>query len=282
MVFSEPFFLFIFLPLALLLISISNWIGRGQRLVILIFSLAFYYWSSGLYVMVLVTSILVNWWVGCRLEKSRRKRLLFFGLAVNLGTLACFKYSFFVASNWDAAVGTSSSEFFAAIVLPIGISFFSFQGSSYLIDVWRGEIRAERNPITFGAYLSFFPQLIAGPIVRFRDVIEDYRAPKPSWNSAAYGSRRFIHGLAKKVVIADSVGLVADACFNLGAGDLTFTAAWVGALAYTLQIYFDFSGYSDMALRAACRGIWLGALSCRDAAGGDCLLEGDDTLGPVG
>jgi len=176
MVFSEPFFLFIFLPLALLLINLS--IGRGHNYTILVFSLVFYYWSSGLHVLLLVLSILGNWSIGLLIDRYRFKSLLVGGITLNLALLGFFKYAYFFAENASFAIGYEGGNPFADIILPIGISFFTFQGVSYLIDIWRKDVPAEKNLVVFGAYLSFFPQLIAGPIVRFKDVINDYHKPR--------------------------------------------------------------------------------------------------------
>lgn len=251
MVFSEPAFLFLFLPVALLCIAATLRCGRGTPLAILLLSLGFYYWSSGRLVFVLIGCALANWVLARVLERDRRVAWLILGLVANLGTLAVFKYTHFVASNWDHLLGSETASRWADLALPIGISFFTFQGVSYLIDVWRGDTAAEKNPLLFAAYLTFFPQLIAGPIVRFRDVAAQYRNPQANWDAASYGATRFAHGLLKKVVVADTVAPVADACFALSGGDLTFAAAWLGALAYAIQIYFDFSGYSDMAIGLA-------------------------------
>lgn len=246
MVFSEPFFLFVFLPLAILLINLS--VGRGHNYAILFFSLTFYYWSSGLAVFLLVLSIVGNWGLGLVLDRVRKRVVLVIGISLNLSLLGFFKYGYFFAENTSFILGHKGDNPFSSIILPIGISFFTFQGISYLIDIWRSEIRAEKNPILFGAYLSFFPQLIAGPIVRFKDVINDYRVPKITLSNTAFGWSRFAHGLIKKVLIADSAGLVADACFAVPASQLSAGEAWLGAFAYAIQIYFDFSAYSDMAI----------------------------------
>lgn len=246
MVFSEPFFLFIFLPVAILLINLS--VGRGHNYAILLFSLAFYYWSSGLAVFLLVFSIIGNWSFGILIDRSRSRILITAGIVLNLGVLGFFKYAYFFAENTSLAIGYEGTNPFANIILPIGISFFTFQGVSYLLDIWRREISAEKNPVVFGAYLSFFPQLIAGPIVRFKHVIEDYRKPSVTLDNIAFGLSRFAHGLIKKVLIADSAGLVADACFAVPTDQLTTGEAWLGAFAYAIQIYFDFSAYSDMAI----------------------------------
>jgi len=250
MVFSDPIFLFAFLPVALALILLSA--PRGHNLFILLLSLTFYYWTSGWLVMLLAGSILGNWaigrGIGAASDEASRRRLLTTGVALNLGVLAYFKYAYFIAQNIDFVLPLETAPLVEAIILPIGISFFTFQAISYLVDLFRREIEAEPNPIRFGAYLSFFPQLIAGPIVRYADVAADFRAPKISTDNLAAGATRFLHGLAKKVLIADTAGVIADACFGLDASQTTLASAWLGAFAFTVQIYFDFSGYSDMAI----------------------------------
>ncbi|KZX59261.1 hypothetical protein A3709_15235 [Halioglobus sp. HI00S01] len=246
MVFSEPFFLFVFLPLALVVINLSA--GRGHNVFILAFSLIFYYWSSGLATLVLVASIVVNWLLGLWLGRSSSKAVLSIGVAFNLLVLCFFKYAFFFSDNILRLVDSVQDNPFLGIVLPIGISFYTFQGVAYLVDIWRKEIPAEKNLLTFAAYLSFFPQLVAGPIVRYKDVIHDYHQPKIHMDNVSAGLSRFAHGLLKKVLIADNAGLVADACFAVPPGELTMADAWLGALAYAIQIYFDFSAYSDMAI----------------------------------
>ena len=248
---SEPAFLFLFLPVALFCIAATLRLGRGTALAVLLLSLSFYYWSSGHFVFLLIGCALGNWGFARILERDRRVGWLAAGLILNLGVLAVFKYSHFATANWDRLFGSEAAPSLANLALPIGISFFTFQGVSYLLDVWRGDTEAAQDPVLFGAYLTFFPQLIAGPIVRFRDVAQQYRKPTPSWERASYGASRFTHGLLKKVVVADTVAPVADACFALGGDDLTFLSAWLGALAYSIQIYFDFSGYSDMAIGLA-------------------------------
>jgi len=165
-------------------------------------------------------------------------------------SLAYFKYTAFLLDVFDFFGNSSIKDFASGIILPIGISFYTFQGISYLIDVWRKNVEPEPNLILYAAYQSFFPQIIAGPIVRYGDVYKCFRNPDISTDHFAGGAARFLHGLAKKVLIADTVSIVANAAFFSG-GDMTFASAWLGALAFTIQIYFDFSGYSDMAIGLA-------------------------------
>ena len=251
MVFSEPVFLFLFLPVALAGILAAIRAQRGEAAVLFGLSAVFYYWSSGALVLLLLGSVLLNGLLARRIAGGDGGRWLVAGVVANLAVLAIFKYAGFAAENLDAIAGTSTHAVLGGIALPVGISFFTFQGVSYLIDVARGHVEAERSLIRFGAYLTFFPQLIAGPIVRYRDVAEEYRNPRPGLERATYGIRRFTHGLVKKIVIADSVAPIADACFALAPATRGPAEAWLGATAYAVQIYFDFSGYSDMAIGLA-------------------------------
>ncbi|MFK8049164.1 MAG: MBOAT family protein [Halioglobus sp.] len=211
-------------------------------------SLFFYFWSSGAIVFVLIFSILMNWGWGLLLSRFCSQWILGFGVALNLLVLAYYKYAAFLAQQFDLIFTANLTGTFQSIILPIGISFFTFQAISYLVDIYRKEAEVETNVIRFGAYLSFFPQLIAGPIVRYRDVIAQYARPDISVLNMSAGFARFAHGLFKKVVIADSAGAIADACFALPADEYTMATSALGAIAYTVQIYFDFSGYSDMAI----------------------------------
>ncbi|HEV8390054.1 MAG TPA: MBOAT family protein [Dongiaceae bacterium] len=217
---------------------------------IFLVSLAFYHWSAGPRTLILVGIVLVNY--GGALWLARQPRIaLPVLILVNLATLFWFKYADFAARNIDLLLGTGFGERTSHIALPAGISFFVFQAISYLMDVNRGEIRAEKNFARYAAYQSFFPHLIAGPIVRFRDVVGDFIRPRLSVDNFGAGVTRFAHGLFKKVVIADNVAPVADSVFGLPSGEVDFASGWIGAVAYALQIYFDFSGYSDMAIGMA-------------------------------
>lgn len=255
MVFSAANFLFLFLPFA---VAICLFARRGPFLAaISLVSALFYYWSSGPYIFVLIAIAAIAYFGGLQLAslpedatQSRRSLLLLFsGLILVL--LFFFKYAGFVTQNVDIAFGFSLAHLFGDVPLPIGISFFTFQGLSYLIDVYRGEVAAERKPLVLASYLMFFPQLVAGPIIRYRDAVEDFRDPKISADNFGRGITRFSHGLAKKIIIADSIAPIADAIFGLPPGQANLTTAWFGATAYALQLYFDFSGYSDMAIGLA-------------------------------
>jgi alginate O-acetyltransferase complex protein AlgI len=249
LVFSSPYFVFLFLPAALaIMLAARRWAFLPA---IFLVSLAFYFWSAGPRALILVGIVVVNYVGALLLSRAPARIVLPVLIALNLAVLVWFKYTHFVAENLDLIFGTGLGAMTAHITLPAGISFFVFQAISYVMDVRRGQISAERKFWRYAAYQSFFPHLIAGPIVRFRDVIADFIQPRLSVDNFAAGVTRFAHGLFKKVVIADSVAPVADAVFGLPAGEADFAASWIGAIAYALQIYFDFSGYSDMAIGMA-------------------------------
>ncbi len=249
MVFSSPYFLFLFLPAALLVcLSLAR---RAFVWPVALVSVLFYAWSGGLDTLVLLGIVVGNYlaarWIG---RHSSRAGLTILVMG-NVLVLFWFKYAKFVAENFDALVGTHLALRLPSVVLPAGVSFFVFQAISYLVDVRRGDIQAEPRLGVYAAYQTFFPHLIAGPIVRFRDVIDDFHTPRIEPKFFASGVRRFAHGLFKKVVIADGVAPIANAVFGLGSDDLDAAASWLGCVAYSLQIYFDFSGYSDMAVGLA-------------------------------
>ncbi len=259
MVFSSPTFLFVFLPAVLL----ATWAAPTplRRFVLLAASLGFYAWGVQEFLLVILGSTLIDWalarGIGRRHDEggSRLARpLLLAGLAQNLGLLAYFKYGGF-ASEQAARLADLfglGSPGTLEVVLPIGISFFTFEKISYLVDVWRGDVKARRDPLDVLLFVALFPRSIAGPIVRLREIQHDLRRPQPTLEGIGEGSVRFAQGLAKKVLIADQIAPVADACFaSAEQGTLTMPAAWLGALAYSLQLYFDFSGYSDMAIGIA-------------------------------
>ena len=246
MVFSSLTFLFAFLPVTLL----------GYRLLpkklrigfLLLVSLIFYAWGEPLYVFLMIGSILVNWLIGFKVagEGPGRKPWLVLSVVLNLLLLLIFKYTGLI---WDTVKGlfpAPLSDRTVAIRLPIGISFFTFQIMSYVIDVYRGNAKAQRSPIVFGAYVSMFPQLIAGPIVRYVDIEEQLDKPDLSLESFSRGVGLFVVGLGKKVLLANGVAVLWRE-LSQSPGETGILGAWVGLLAYTFQIYFDFSGYSDMA-----------------------------------
>ena len=249
MVFSSLVFLLGFLPALLLVYFLIPARFRGLRnLVLLGASLFFYWWGASKLVLLMVLSILVNY-LGGLLAGQADRRLARFGVifasVVGLGLLGWFKYAGFLAQTiHDLGFAIPIPQ----VTLPIGISFFTFQGLSYVIDVYRGDAPIQKNPLNVALYVALFPQLVAGPIVRYTTVMAEIAHREENLPEFASGITRFCFGLAKKMVLANSMGQIADGVFNQTAANLDPGLAWVGALAYTFQIYFDFSAYSDMAI----------------------------------
>lgn len=248
MVFSSTIFLCVYLPLVLLGYYICP--KKGRNLFLLIVSLVFYAWGEPKYVFLMIFSILVNYIFGRLMDKNRgrqkrMKLLLVLSVVIDLGLLSLFKYTDFVITNVNAIFGSSFD--LLKIALPIGISFYTFQAMSYTIDVYRNDVRVQKNLIDFGMYITMFPQLIAGPIVRYADVQDQLADRSVTTADFSEGVMRFVVGLGKKVLLANQMGAVWSEIYALG-GDVSALMAWTGAIAYTFQIYFDFSGYSDMAI----------------------------------
>ncbi len=246
MVFSSLNFLFIFLPIVLILYYVVPF--KVKNLILLIGSIIFYAWGEPVYVILMILNIAFNYVAGRQFEtmtsQRQRKRQLILAVVVNLLLLGFFKYA-------GLLVSTINGIFHAGITweglpLPIGISFYTFQALSYVIDVYRGKVRVQKNIIDFGAYITMFPQLIAGPIVRYDTIELQLKRRKISLEKAGLGMERFLFGLGKKVLLANNLGLLYSAI--QAADERSVLTAWLGAFAYTLQIYFDFSGYSDMAI----------------------------------
>ena len=250
MVFSSLEFLLGFLPCLLVIYFIIPARVRWLRnLVLLAFSLFFYQWGAHQLVLLMVASILVNYLGGLMAGRRDHPVLAKFGVwfaaVLGLGLLGWFKYAGFLAQTvCDLGFAIPVPH----ITLPIGISFFTFQGLSYVIDVYRGDAPTQKNPLDVALYVALFPQLVAGPIVRYTTVMEDITHRRETLDEFAAGVTRFCFGLAKKMVIANAMGQIADGVFNQTAANLDPGLSWVGALAYTFQIYFDFSAYSDMAI----------------------------------
>lgn len=253
MVFSSNIFLFLFLPVTLA----GNFLlpKRARNVFLLIASLLFYAWGEPRVVLVMIASILFNYGMGLAIDRFciRRKSaaplrylLLILAVAGNLGLLFYYKYYDFFFNNVNRVLGTSIP--LKHIPLPIGISFFTFQSLSYVLDLYMGKVKVQRNVLNLGLYVALFPQLIAGPIVRYIDVAREIEDRTITLSGVAWGIRRFAVGLVKKMLIANTVALTADAVFALSTDAISTGAAWVGALCYMVQIYFDFSGYSDMAI----------------------------------
>jgi alginate O-acetyltransferase complex protein AlgI len=252
MLFSSPVFLFLFLPVVLGLCALPGL--RLRNGLLLVFSVIFYAWGEVIFVFLMLGSALLNHflgrWVDRETKPSRRKWALGIAVALNIGTLAFFKYANFAIANLD----TLLRLFHLAPVridpvrLPIGISFFTFHALSYVIDVYRRKWPAAKNPCDVALYIFFFPQLIAGPILRWSAIAPQLARRVVTREGFAEGIRRFAGGLAKKMIIANVVALPTDKIFGLPGRELTPSLAWLAVLCYALQIYFDFSGYSDMAV----------------------------------
>ena len=252
MVFSSPVFLFLFLPVVL---GVYFLLPRGLRnLWLLATSLIFYAWGEPRFVLVMLASIGANYLLALLIARSagavRRRAFLALAVAANIGLLVVFKYADFLVANLNAVLEALrfAPLSLPAIALPIGISFFTFQALSYVVDVYRREVPVQRNPLDLGLYIALFPQLIAGPIVRYHDVAQQIVHRVVTREGFAYGIERFVLGLGKKVLIANTLAVQADAIFSIPPDQLTAPVAWFGLACYTLQIYFDFSGYSDMAI----------------------------------
>lgn len=246
MVFSSPIFMFIFLPVALAGYYLLYKWRVMQNIWLVIISLLFYAWGEPKNVILMIGSILVNYVFGLLVDRYRSKkatvRVILTGMVLtNIGVLFVYKYLGFTCSIF----GIESS--FQTIALPIGISFYTFQAISYVIDVYKGRGEVQKNPLNVALYIAFFPQLIAGPIVRYQTIAEEIRNRKENFEDFSIGVQRFIIGLTKKIFFANSFASIADFLFDRGLA-LSFGSAWIGAISYTLQIYFDFSGYSDMAI----------------------------------
>ncbi len=252
MVFASPIFLFLFLPVTLAAYFAVP--RRARNAVLLVASVVFYAWGEAPYLILVAASVLANWGFGLAIGRARdpgvRGRWLGVAVAANLGTLAVFKYANFAIANVNALAPLLALSPFTvtAIPLPLGISFFTFHAISYVVDVGKRNANAERRLPDFALYILLFPQLIAGPIIRWRDIAAQIPARETRIADIAWGIRRFVLGLGKKVLIANTLGRVADQVFALPGTELTPALAWLGLVCYTLQIYFDFSGYSDMAI----------------------------------
>ena len=260
MVFSNLFFLFAFLPAFAICYLLAAWIDKARttnrqpkrihaakNLVLVCFSLLFYAWGEPVYVFLMLISVLFNYLAGMGIERSEkhRKAALVAGVAINIVIIGIFKYlGFFAEILNSVGLRVGSTQ----IALPIGISFYTFQSISYLVDVYRRESPAQKHYIDLLLYISMFPQLIAGPIVRYNTVAEAINNRRVNINDIAEGCFRFVIGLGKKVILANQLSTISDQLLGGNLESLTTTGSWVGTLAFALQIYFDFSGYSDMAI----------------------------------
>lgn len=251
MVFSSLTFLFFFLPLTLAVYFISP--RKIKNGILLIVSLFFYAWGEPIYIVLMIFSAISDYFHGLIIYKYREqnqiikaKIALLSSLVINIGLLSFFKYGDFLIENINSLIGTNLD--LLHLPLPIGISFYTFQTMSYSIDIYRGNVLPQKNPITLALYVSLFPQLIAGPIVRYETIAKELQNRIHSLPLFAEGARLFIIGLGKKVLLANNIGLLWNEIQAQNSSDLTILTAWLGIIAFAFQIYFDFSGYSDMAI----------------------------------
>lgn len=253
MIFSSPIFLIFFLPVVL---SLAFLLRRtaAQNALLLGASLLFYAWGELAYTLILIGSIVLNYafglWIDGTRDRSLQRWVLALAVAVNLSILTYFKYANFLVDNLNILLAAFGFSAFSVdpVHLPIGISFFTFQAMTYLVDVYRRNASVDRSPWRVGLYIALFPQLIAGPIVRYRSIAAQLIERQASSDDVAIGIRRFVVGLGKKVLIADQLAVTADRIFALPVAALDPAVAWLGVVCFGLQVYFDFSGYSDMAI----------------------------------
>ena len=245
MVFSSITFLFVFLPVVFLLERLCRGV-KAKNALLLAASLLFYAYGEPVYVLLMLGSILANYLFALWVGRKKSRLALVLAVVFDLGALAVFKYAGFAVSTVNTVFRSGLTV--PQIALPIGISFFTFQALSYVIDVYRGQVEADKNLLNIALYISFFPQLIAGPIVKYHDVAAMLRSREETADKTAGGLCRFTLGLAKKVLIANTLGACVDSLFALEAARLNVLSAWLAAVCYVLQIYYDFSGYSDMAI----------------------------------
>lgn len=248
MVFSNPVFLFLFLPIVLLGYYILR--GKVRNYWLLAVSLFFYAWNKPSFIVILLASIFINYIGALLVDRTQKpsmvKLWMVLTVALNLLMLYYFKYFNFTMETLEVLLRRDIN--FTQVILPIGISFFTFQGLSYVVDVYRKEVPAQKNPFKLGMYISLFPQLVAGPIVRYQDVAQEIDDRRVNLDDFTYGVRRFILGLFKKIIIADTLAVVVDAIFANEPALNTPDIAWLGIISYSLQLFFDFWGYSDMAI----------------------------------
>lgn len=248
MLFSSVTFLFFFLPLVFIAYYLSP--RKIKNYTLLLFSMIFYAWGGLLYLPLLIVSIVVNYIFGIQIDKHKdnnsRKKVLIVSIIFNILFLGVFKYSNFIIDNINTIFNTKI--LIPTIPLPIGISFYTFQAMSYVIDVYKHDGKVQKNIFNLALYVSMFPQLVAGPIVRYQTVDDQINSREHNFDKFNSGMERFIRGMFKKVIISNSVGELSTTIYGLLPHQMSVSTAWLGAIAYTLQIYFDFSGYSDMAI----------------------------------
>ena len=254
MVFSDDIFLFAFLPCVLLgYFLIKRW-RVASNVFLLAANIVFYWWGAPKFVQILAVSVVANWLFGLLVDQTREKKraqkaVVVLMVIFNLSLLGYYKYLDFFLESINAVLRSHIPV--PEIALPIGISFFTFHAMSYVIDILRGEGKAQKNLFNVALYITFFPQLIAGPIVRYQTVAVELTDRTETFPDFMYGARRFLIGLCKKILLANNLAVLVDLAFNLKAGELSFATAWIAACAYLMQVYFDFGGYSDMAIGLA-------------------------------
>ena len=249
MLFSSITFLFLFLPIMLAVYYIAP--PQWKNLLLLAGSLIFYAWGEPVYIILMILSILLNYFCGMDIEnksenEAKAKRSLVFAITVNIVLLVFFKYFGFLVESTNTLFGISIP--YRELALPIGISFYTFQEISYIVDVYRGKVKAQQSLVKYALYVSMFPQLVAGPIVCYGDIEKQLTERKISGRKLGQGAMLFIIGLSKKAVLANTLGKIFEEISSTSASNLTVLMAWLGCITYAFQIYFDFSGYSDMAI----------------------------------
>lgn len=249
MLFSSITFLFLFLPIMLAVYYIAP--PQWKNLLLLAGSLIFYAWGEPVYIILMILSILLNYFCGMDIEnksenEAKEKRSLVFAITVNIVLLVFFKYFGFLVESTNTLFGISIP--YRELALPIGISFYTFQEISYIVDVYRGKVKAQQSLVKYALYVSMFPQLVAGPIVCYGDIEKQLTERKISGRKLGQGAMLFIIGLSKKAVLANTLGKIFEEISSTSASNLTVLMAWLGCITYAFQIYFDFSGYSDMAI----------------------------------
>ena len=246
MIFSSILFLFIFLPITLFIYYLSP--KKIKNFILLIASLIFYAWGEPTYVILMLFTIVFNYYMALVIESNKRKRklALIITIAIDILILGFFKYFGLLVDTINSIFSLSIES--PKLSLPVGISFYTFQTLSYVIDVYIKQVKVQKSLIDFGAYIAMFPQLVAGPIVKYSDIEKDLTKRKINMDNFGRGVERFILGLGKKVLIANNVGMIWESIQSRDLGSISVIASWIGIIAYTLQIYFDFSGYSDMAI----------------------------------
>lgn len=249
MLFSSITFLFLFLPIMLAVYYIAPY--QWKNLLLLAGSLIFYAWGEPVYIILMILSILLNYFCGMDIEnksenEAKAKRSLVFAITVNIVLLVFFKYFGFLVESTNTLFGISIP--YRELALPIGISFYTFQEISYIVDVYRGKVKAQQSLVKYALYVSMFPQLVAGPIVCYGDIEKQLTERKISGRKLGQGAMLFIIGLSKKAVLANTLGKIFEEISSTSASNLTVLMAWLGCITYAFQIYFDFSGYSDMAI----------------------------------